>query len=232
MNSSIEDRSKLLLGEEALASLKEKEVAVFGLGGVGGTCFEALVRTGFGKIHAVDRDVVDASNLNRQILYTESDIGAKKALVAFLRAKAIRGDIEILPECYSVSEMTLSSHDYSHCSLLIDAMDDIAAKIALIEYALAHKIPIVCSLGMGNRLDPSKVRECSLDKTSGDPLAKKLRSELRKKSIDLRGIDCVMSDELPLVRGKKPASMIMVPSAAGLLMASIALRLLVNATHK
>lgn len=229
---SIDDRSKLLLGEEKLVVLKEKRVAVFGLGGVGGTAFEALLRSGVGHLYAVDRDVVDESNLNRQILYVQSDVGQKKAGAAFLRAKAIRLDTEVLPECYSVDEDSLREHDYSACDFILDAMDDIPAKIALIEYALAHRIPFLVSLGMANRLDPSAVGLVRLDKSEGDPLAKKLRNELRKKNIDLRSVQGVFSRELPIVRGKKPASLMMVPSSAGLLMASITLKSLLKITSE
>jgi tRNA A37 threonylcarbamoyladenosine dehydratase len=229
---SIDDRSVLLLGQENVALLKEKKVAVFGLGGVGGTAFEALVRSGVGHLYAVDRDVVDESNLNRQVLYLESDVAQKKAGAAFLRAKAIRLDVEVLPECYSVSEESLQEHDYSSCDFLLDCMDDIPAKIALMEYALKKKIPFLVSLGMANRLDPSQLVLVRLDKSEGDPLAKKLRSECRKRNIDLKRVTGVMSKELPLVRGKKPASLMMVPSAAGLLMASCVLKSLLKISSK
>jgi tRNA A37 threonylcarbamoyladenosine dehydratase len=230
--SNIDDRSALLLGKDAVALLKTKKVAVFGLGGVGGTCFEALVRSGVGHLYAIDRDEVDESNLNRQILYVGSDVGKKKAGAAFLRAKSIRLDVEVLPECYSVSAETLKEHDYSSCDFLIDAMDDIPAKIALISYALAHDIPFLISLGMGNRLDPSQVTLCRLDQTEGDPLAKKLRNELRKQGVDLKKITGVLSKELPTVRLPKPASLMMVPSEAGLLLASSALKILLNNPSK
>jgi tRNA threonylcarbamoyladenosine dehydratase len=221
---SIDDRTKLLLGEENSALLKTKTIAVFGLGGVGGTAFEALVRSGVGHLHVIDRDIVDESNLNRQILYLRSDVGQKKADCAFLRAKAIRMDVEILPECYIVSADSFRQHDYSSCDFLLDAMDDVPAKIALIKYALAHHLRFLISLGMGNRLDPGQVRLCRLDKTEGDPLAKKLRTALRKEGVDLREVTAVVSSESPLVRGKKPASLVMVPSSAGLLMASVAIK--------
>jgi tRNA A37 threonylcarbamoyladenosine dehydratase len=103
------------LGEDNVALLKKKKVAVFGLGGVGGTCFEALLRSGVGHIYAIDRDVVDESNLNRQILFTSENVGSKKAGAAFLRAKSIRLDVEVLPECYSVSEDALKEHNYARC---------------------------------------------------------------------------------------------------------------------
>jgi tRNA A37 threonylcarbamoyladenosine dehydratase len=230
--SGIDDRSKLLLGEDKVALLKTKKVAVFGLGGVGGTAFEALLRSGIGHLCCIDRDVVDESNLNRQLLFVESDVGQKKAGAAFLRAKAIRLDTEVLPECYSVSDETLGTHDYSTCDYLLDCMDDIGAKIALIHYAIDHRIPLIVSLGMANRLDPSQVGLCRLDKSEGDPLAKKLRNELRKENVDLKQVMAVLSKELPVVRLPKPASLMMVPSAAGLLMAATVIKKLSNTESK
>jgi len=229
---SIDDRSTLLLGEEAVRLLKSKKIAVFGLGGVGGTAFEALVRSGVGHLYAIDEDVVEESNLNRQILYLQSDVGQKKAGAAFLRAKAIRLDVEVLPECYSVGEKTLQEHDYSSCDFLLDCLDDIPAKIALMDYAEKKQIPLLVSLGMGNRLDPSQVTLVRLDQSEGDPLAKKLRSECRKKNLDLSKIIAVFSKELPIVRQSKPASLMMVPSAAGLLMASHVLKTLLKIPSK
>ncbi|MCH3909074.1 MAG: ThiF family adenylyltransferase [Bacilli bacterium] len=229
---SIDSRSEMLLGKEELASLKNKTVAVFGLGGVGGTLFEALVRSGVGHIHIIDKDVVDESNLNRQILYKRDDIGSKKAGAAFLYAKAIRLDVEVLPECYLINKESLAAHDYSSCDILIDCVDDVEAKLALMEYSSATGIPLLLSLGMGNRLDPSKVYSCRLDKSEGDPLGKKIRGECRKRNIDMKKFTCVLSKEIPLVRGKKPSSMMMVPSSSGLLLAYLALSSLLKTKTK
>lgn len=219
----IDDRSLLLLGEEGLARVKAGRVAVFGLGGVGGTAFEALLRAGVSIIYAVDRDIVEESNLNRQILFVRKDIGAKKAVVAKEHAASIRWDTKVVAEDYSVSEETLKEHDYSSCDYLLDCLDDIPAKVALIKYSQSHKIPLIVSLGMGNRLDPTKVQLMRLDKTEGDPLAKKLRSVLRDEKINLSTIVAVCSTELPITKGVKPASLMMVPSAAGLAMAGAAI---------
>jgi tRNA A37 threonylcarbamoyladenosine dehydratase len=221
---SIDDRSVLLLGADKVALLKEKRVAVFGLGGVGGTAFEALVRSGVGHLIGIDCDVVDESNLNRQLLFTSENLSQKKSEAAVQRALAIRPDLDVVGENYLVSASSLQDVDYSSCDYLIDAMDDIAAKIALIEYAEKAGVPLLVSLGMGNRLDPSQVVLSRLDKTEGDPLAKKLRSEMRKKGLDLTKVYGVYSKETPLVRGQKPASLMMVPSAAGLLLASTVIR--------
>lgn len=228
MDESIETRTALLLGEESVKALKEKRVAIFGLGGVGGTAFEALVRTGIGHIHAIDRDVVSESNLNRQMLYTQDQIGAQKALCAFLRSKMIRSDIEVLPENYSVSLETLNERDYTKCDIMLDCVDDVKAKVALMKYSIEKNIPLLICLGMGNRIDPSKLKMISLKKTEMDPLAKALRTAARKEGLPLDRFMCVISTEEPLVKLPKPASVMPVPSAAGLLMASCAIKAMVN----
>lgn len=215
----IDERTEMLIGVDAKERLHQAKVAVFGLGGVGGTAFEALLRSGVGTIYAVDCDVVDETNLNRQLLFTKADIGKEKAVAAKERATAIRDDVNVCSENYRIDENSLSCHDYSECDCLIDAVDDVAAKIALIRYAAKIGKPILVSLGMGNRLNPSKVELRRLDKTEGDPLAKKVRYECRQNGIDMKNVWCAISTEEPLVRTNKPSSMMMVPSAAGLLLA-------------
>lgn len=219
LDNTIFSRTEKLLGEEALKKIGFSSVAVFGLGGVGGTAFEALLRSGLGTIYAIDRDAFDVTNLNRQILGTLSSVGRLKVDLAKERALSLRPEANVVGEAYSVSEESLKEHDYSSCSFLLDCMDDIPAKIALIRLSLRLNIPLIISLGMGNRLDPSKVHLERLDKTSGDPLAKKLRSGMRKEGLDLKRFMAIVSSEEPLVRGSKPSSLMMVPSAAGLLMA-------------
>lgn len=218
MNETIDSRTTLLIGEEAVKVLKEKTVAVFGLGGVGGTAFESLVRAGIGHIYAVDRDVVAESNLNRQILFTADQVGAQKALCAFVRAKLIRQDVEVIPMNFSVSDETLKDKDFGKCDFLIDCVDDVKAKIALMRYSIEKNIPLIISLGMGNRLDPSKLKIVKLNQTSGDPLARSLRDKAKKEGLPLDRFTCVISEEEPLVKLPRPSSMMMVPSASGLLM--------------
>lgn len=218
MNETIDSRTSLLIGEEAVKTLKEKTVAIFGLGGVGGTAFESLVRAGVGHIYAVDRDVVAESNLNRQILFTADQVGAQKALCAFVRAKLIRQDTEVVPMNFSVSEETLKEKDFGKCEFLIDCVDDIKAKVALMKYSVEKDIPLIICLGMGNRLDPSKLKIVKLNQTSGDPLARSLRDKAKKEGLPLDRFTCVISEEEPLVKLPRPSSMMMVPSASGLLM--------------
>jgi len=226
--SNIDDRSRLLLGEKNLALLKKKSVAIFGLGGVGGTAFEALLRTGIGKLIVVDKDVVDASNLNRQILYSEDVLGTQKALVAFLHSKLVRGDSEVLPYTFEVSKNTLEEKKLPSADFILDAIDDINGKIALIEYAQKKNIPILVCLGMGNRIDPSKLIVTTLNQTFGDPLARRLREELKKKGLSITGIKVIFSKEEPLIKSKKPASLIFVPSVAGLMMANYVVRYFIS----
>lgn len=228
MDETIESRTALLLGEDTIKTLKDKRVAVFGLGGVGGTAFEALVRTGVGHIHAIDRDVVSESNLNRQMLFTHDQVGAQKALCAFLRSKLIRDDVEVLPENYSVSVEALNERDYSNCDIMLDCVDDVKAKVALMKYSIEKNVPLLICLGMGNRIDPSKLKMVSLKKTEMDPLAKALRTAARKEGLPLEKFMCVISTEEPLVKLPKPASIMPVPSAAGLTMAAYAIKQMVN----
>ena len=218
MNETIDSRTTLLIGEEAVKALKEKTIAVFGLGGVGGTAFESLVRAGVGHIYAVDRDVVAESNLNRQILFTADQVGAQKALCAFVRAKLIRQGVEVIPMNFSVSDETLKDKKFGKCDFLIDCVDDIKAKIALMKYSVEKDIPLIICLGMGNRLDPSKLKIVKLNQTSGDPLARSLRDKAKKEGLPLERFTCVISEEEPLVKLPRPSSMMMVPSASGLLM--------------
>ena len=216
----IDSRTSLLLGEEGLSKIQDSEVAVFGLGGVGGTAFLSLARAGVKKIHAVDFDVVEESNLNRQILFGRNDLGKKKSEIAVLRAKEIRDDIDVIGEDKKVSLDNLG--DYSSCDFIIDAIDDIEGKKAIILYCLEKGIPFAISLGMGNRLDPSKVQIGKLDTIQGDPLAKILRHDLRKMDVDLSKITCVYSTEVPIKKGNVVSSMMMVPSEAGLLLSYLA----------
>lgn len=224
---SIDERMLPLLKEEGLKKLHSSKVVVFGLGGVGGTCFEALVRTGIEPLIGVDFDTIEPSNLNRQMLFSSKDLGRKKSEVALERAKGIRPELKVSCLDMKVDEASLES-DLFDADLWIDAVDDLDAKVALIEKSRSKGIPLLVSLGMGNRLDPSKVYSTRLDKSEGDPLAKRLRKRLRERGIPLKEVTVVLSKELPLVRTLTPSSLMMVPSAAGLLLASLGIGLLLK----
>lgn len=213
------DRSIKLLGEDKIKSFENKTILVAGLGGVGGTALNALMRSGFKKFIIVDFDNVDESNLNRQVMYERSDIGQAKVDVCEKRIHSISSDIEVFKHKMFIDEQTLKEFEDIHIDYIVDAIDKIPSKLALIKFAQRKNIDIIVSLGMGNRIDPSKVQLTTLNKTENDPLAKKLRYECRHHDLDLKKINVVFSTEEPLISGVDVASMMMVPSTAGLLMA-------------
>lgn len=217
------ERSKQLLGEDKIESLKDKTILVIGIGGVGGTALEALARSGFKKFAIIDSDKVDVTNLNRQILFTNEDIGKSKVEVAKKRLLSISNDLEIETIETKVEEGSLEKLSIGKVDFIVDAIDFVEGKLAIYEYALANKIPFVSSLGMGNRLDPEKVFVTKLNKTENDPLAKKIRYLAKQKGMDLKEIPVVFSKEIPLIKSPKPTSMMMVPSTAGLIIAKYVL---------
>ena len=217
------DKSIQLLGEEKIKTLGDKTVLVIGLGGVGGTALEALARSGIKKFVLIDFDKVDETNLNRQVLYTKKDIGRNKVDAAKERLLMINPEFEIKTLYVKVEESTLSVLNLSNVDFVIDAIDYIPGKLHIIEFSIKNKIPFITSLGMGNRLNPEDVVLTKLNKTENDPLAKKLRYEAKQRGIDLKEINVVFSKEIPLINSPKPASMMMVPSTAGLLIAKYVL---------
>lgn len=212
------DRTIQLIGQKNFDNISNIHIAVIGLGGVGGTALEALVRTGFRKFTLVDFDQVDATNLNRQILYNQNSVGKNKIEEAYKHIKEIN-------ECVKVNLINAKINDTSiskigNVDFIIDAIDDVEGKISIIKYAKQNKIPFVCSLGMANRFEPDKISVIRLDKTTGDPLAKKFRYQLKNTGIDTKDIICVFSNEEPINNGKTLSSIMMVPSSAGLAIAS------------
>ena len=217
------DKSIQLLGEQKIKSLESKVILVIGLGGVGGTALEALARSGFKKFILIDCDKVDESNLNRQILYTRNDIGSNKVDAAKEHLLNINSEFEIKTINTKVEETTLDELKLGKIDFIIDAIDYIPGKLHIIEYSFKNKIAFISSLGMGNRLNPEEVILTKLNKTENDPLAKKLRYEAKQKGLDLKEINVVFSEEIPLIKSPKPASMMMVPSTAGLIIAKYVL---------
>ncbi len=217
-------RTRLLLGEEKLSRLQSKTVLIAGLGGVGGTALECLARSGITHFILVDDDTVNATNLNRQILFTAESIGQKKTEAAKTRLLSINPSIQVTLISERITpENTLWSEGLEYDGL-IDAIDSVQGKAFLVELALKHQVPFVLSLGMAKRLDPQKVITTTLDQTHHDPLAKSLRNLLRKKDLRTEDIPVVFSLEEPLNHERTPASMMMVPSAAGLQLAAYLIR--------
>lgn len=222
-------RIEMLIGPEALEKLKNARVAVLGLGGVGSYVAEALVRSGVGTVRIIDKDVVDSSNCNRQLPALSSTIGQSKAKVMEERLKDINPDcnletVEGLYEVGKFKEILPGNWDY-----IIDAIDDVKAKIDLMVTCHKGNIPFISSMGTGNKLDPSKLQLADISKTSVCPLARNVRRLLRQEGIT-KGIEVVFSTEEPrkCSGGYTPASMVFVPASAGLLMASRVVRNLIG----
>lgn len=216
-------RTAMLLGEEAIEKLQNAKVAVFGVGGVGGYTVEALARCGIGSLSLVDSDTVNPTNINRQIIALHSTLGQYKVDVAAARVRDINPEINVktypvfyLPD--APEQFDLSQYDY-----IVDAIDTVDAKVALIENAKKAGVPIISSMGAGNKLDPTAFEIFDISKTSVCPLAKVIRTRLRAKGIN--HLKVVYSKERPMPQktdehGKPcPASIAFVPSVVGLIIA-------------
>lgn len=224
MNKSIFERSIGLLGEDNFNRIQDKVIAVFGLGGVGGTALEALARTGFKHFLIVDFDKVDPSNLNRQILYTTKDIGRNKTEAAKERILSINPDADI-KEC----NMKAQDFDFNQkIDYVVDAIDDVEGKLYILQKAQEFSIPQIMSLGMANRFNPEQVHIAKLNQTHNDPLAKKIRYMSKKAELDLSKINVVISEELPQKNGEKLFSIMTVPSSAGLVIAKYILNSIID----
>ncbi len=214
--SRMHQRTETITGTEATAALKRAKVAVFGIGGVGGYAAEALARAGIGTIDLIDRDRIEESNLNRQIIALRSTLGLDKAETMRSRIKDIDPEIEVnalkifyMPE--NADEFDIAGYDY-----IVDAMDTVTAKIELAVRAKDEGIPIISAMGTGNKKDASAFRIADISKTSVCPLARIMRRELGKRGI--RHMKTVYSQEQP-IKADPPGSMPNVPGAAGLIMA-------------
>jgi tRNA A37 threonylcarbamoyladenosine dehydratase len=206
-----------LIGEDNFNKINNVTILLVGLGGVGGSAFEALLRSGFKNFILIDKDVVDPSNLNRQILYIEEDVGKIKVEVAKSHALKINKEANI--KIFNEDINTFDLNKLDKVDFIIDAIDNVEGKIKLAKYANENDIKFIMSLGMANRLNPSKVEIKRLDKTTDDPLAKKVRYEIKKLNIDTKNIMSVVSIETPIKDGNNLHSMMMVPSSAGLMIA-------------
>ena len=222
------ERTIGLIGEENYLLIKDKWIAVVGLGGVGGTSLEAISRLGFNHLVIIDFDKVAESNLNRQILYKEKDIGKLKSETAKRAILEIDDSIDIHDINIKVDDSISKVLDEYPLDFIVDAIDDVNGKVALSKYASEKNIPIIVSLGMANRFNPMKVEVDRLDKTTMDPLAKKVRYEFKKAGIDTKKIYVVISKEEPKKDGNKLNSIITVPSSAGLSIAYFVLSYFLN----
>lgn len=227
-------RTAALIGEDGLDKLKNSAAAVFGLGGVGSYAAEALVRSGIGTVYIYDSDKVAKSNINRQLIALSSTVGMYKTEAEAARLNDINPDCNIIekrefvtPQC----DIPFDSFDF-----IIDAVDNVTAKLFLAVEAEKRKIPIVSVMGTGNKLDPTRLKITDIYKTSVCPLARVMRYELKKRGV--KKLAVVWSDETPIKPADcgeyrdtgriPPASMAMVPACAGLYAASYAIRKIIE----
>ena len=217
MNEPLYQRTQALLGEDAIEKLKNAKVLICGLGGVGGFTCEALARAGVGTLGLCDMDRVDPTNCNRQILALQSTIGKLKADVAEARVKNINPDVQLRKFALRIDEATIDSLDIPSWDYIADCIDDVDAKVLLIKKARESGVPILCSMGTGNKLDASAFRVTNIKKTEQDRLAKVMRKRLRDEGID-EGVTVVYSPEPPVTEihdGVIPSISFM-PATAGL----------------
>lgn len=222
-------RTQLLLGEEAMEKLRNARVAVFGIGGVGGYTVEALARSGVGQLDLIDSDTISVSNINRQILATHSTVGRLKVDVAKDRILDINPNCVVRTyPCFYLPD-TADQFDFSAYDYIVDAIDTVTGKLQLVQQAHAAGTPIICSMGTGNKLDPSAFLVSDISKTSVCPLARIIRKELKKRGINHVKVVYSQEDALTPVGaeeemkllGKRqiPGSVSFVPGAAGLILA-------------
>ena len=215
-------RSEALLSKEALTLLKQAHVFLFGIGGVGSFVAEALVRSGIGTLSLVDDDVVELSNLNRQLMSSQSTLGQLKLDVMAQRLLSINPDLKlhVMPERVTAR----SIYDFKDVQVVVEAMDDVVAKVRIMELAQAQRAKMLMALGSARRLDPTQVTRGDLYTMQGDPLAKKIRGLARKQGLD--SVEVVYSKERPRATLRAAnhdkvilGSMIFVPGAVGLALA-------------
>lgn len=236
-------RTELLLGPDAMERLFHARVAVFGVGGVGGYAVEALARSGIGTLDLIDDDVVCRSNLNRQIIATHATLGQYKVDAAKARILSINPDATVHTHKMFYTPETAAQFDFAQFDYVIDAIDTVTGKLSLVEQSKRAGVPVISSMGAGNKMDPSAFEVADLSKTSVCPLARVMRKELKKRGIT--SLKVVYSKEPPLTpradsravaetdvpsdaplhpRRQTPGSNAFVPAVAGLILAGEVIR--------
>lgn len=223
MNSWL-TRTEGLIGKDAINKLQNSHVTVFGCGGVGSYVIEGLVRSGIGNISIIDNDVIDISNINRQLMADTTVIGKPKVEVEKERLLKINPELNINIFQEFVNSSNVDKFVSKNTNYVVDAIDSVSSKLSLIEYSIKNNIPIISSMGTGNKLDPTKFEITNISKTSVCPLAKVIRKELKKKGIT--NLKVLYSKESPTrnencsLPSSTPCSISFVPSVAGLIIAS------------
>lgn len=226
--ADIFDRSEKLLGKDIVDKLKSTTVLVCGVGGVGAYAVEALARLGIGHLILIDDDVVEETNINRQLIALHSTIGKPKVEVAKQRILDINKDCKVDILKMYLDMDTISKLDDYKFDYVVDAIDAIKSKVDLIKYCQAKGIEEIVCAGMGKRIDPSKVEVTKLNQTSGDPLCKKLRELVKKENLEMSKIFVIFSKEEQIKNKQNedatPSSIVLVPAYAGLLAAHFVLK--------
>lgn len=231
-------RTEILIGKEGMKRLRNAKVAVFGIGGVGGYVVEALARSGIGALDIVDNDKISPSNLNRQIIALRSTLGQYKVDAARERIADIDPEIEV--RCYKTFYVPEIAHQFRFeaYDYVVDAIDTVAGKLSLVEQSKKAQVPVISSMGAGNKLNAADFQVADIYETSVCPLARVMRKELRNRGID--SLKVVYSKEAPVkceqseeqeeeAKGKRiPGSISFVPPAAGLIMAGEVIKDLIS----
>lgn len=218
------DRTRQLIGDEGVEKLASSAVLVFGIGGVGSYVAEGLARAGIGSITLVDNDFVDITNINRQLPALHSTVGRSKAEVMAQRITDINPQCSVEAEKIFFLPDRADAFDFSQYDYVVDAIDTVAGKLAIIEKAYVQRVPVISSMGTGNKLDPTAFEIELIEKTSVCPLARVMRRELKARGI--KGIKVLYSREEPvkLADSAVPGSISFVPSVAGLIIAGQVIR--------
>ncbi len=216
------NRLELMIGSNNISKLNNATVAIIGLGGVGGSALESIVRSGINNIIIVDKDIVDITNLNRQVISLTNNIGMSKVDVAESRIKLINPNCNVIKLNMFLDDSNIDELFKYNIDYLIDACDTIDTKISLIKESLNRNIKIISSMGTGNKFDPSKLEILDISKTSCDPLAKVMRKKLN--NVGIKHVMVVSSTEIPLKISNPIGSNSLVPNSAGILLASYVIR--------
>ena len=217
MNRDKEIRLLNFLNAEELEKLHSKKILIIGLGGVGGLVSEALVRTGIINLDIVDGDKVEKSNFNRQIIAIDENIGLNKTTALSKRLKQIDKNLKIKEYPIFINEETIGQFDFAAYDLVLDCIDDVKAKVLIIEKCKKQGTEIISCMGTANKTDPNRFRIVDINQTSYCPLAKKVRSELRKKNI--QNVKVCFSDEIPLLNQRILGSQMFIVGSASFVIA-------------
>lgn len=219
-NEARHERTKKLIGESALNKLKNSKIAIFGIGGVGSYVCEALARAGIGEMTLIDGDVVELSNINRQLVALTSTLGKNKAVVMGDRIRDINPKIkvEIVDRFYKTGD----EFDFKRYDYVVDAIDDIPSKVDIIKSCHYNGVKVISAMGTGNKLSCDNFKVSDLSKTHMDPLARVMRKKLKDEQID--DLKVVFSDEKPSIISSPPGTISYVPGTEGLMIAGFVIR--------